>query len=191
MSLAGEGAAAPRLLELLRTLSFARRRVVLASGRESDFFVDTKQTVLTAEGHALAGELMWSALARLAQPIDAIAGVELGGCPLASAVSMTSYGKGRPLDAIYVRKEAKGHGTKRLLEGGTRLAAGARVALLEDVVTTGGSTLAAAAKLRDAGFVVAGVIAVVDRLEGGRAAIEAEGLAFHSLYTRADFIPEG
>ncbi len=177
-----------RLLELLRSLSFQRRRVTLASGRESDFFIDCKQTLLTAEGHALAGELGLGALESLPLRAECVAGVELGGCPLASAVSMTSFRAGMPLDAIYVRKEAKTHGTQRLIEGGTRLRAGASVALLEDVVTTGGSTLAAAAKLREAGFSIAGVVALVDRLEGGREAIEGAKIAVVALYTRADFI---
>lgn len=177
-----------RLFELLRTRSFERKHVVLASGRESDFFIDCKQAVLTAEGHALVGEAMLDALARL-PACDAVAGVELGGCPLASAVALTSFQRGRPLDAVYVRKDAKDHGSKRTLEGNTGLAAGARIVILEDVVTTGGSTLKAAAKLRDAGYEVAGVVALVDRLEGGREAIEADGLALVSLYTRADFIP--
>jgi orotate phosphoribosyltransferase len=179
-----------RLLELLRERSFARRKVVLASGRESDFFIDCKQTVLTAEGHALVGALLFEALARLPKPAAAVAGVELGGCPLASAVAVISFQRGAPLDAVYVRKDAKDHGSKRLLEGNSTLPQGAAIAILEDVVTTGGSTLKAAAKLRDAGYVVAGVIAVVDRLEGGREAIEADGLPLVTLYTRRDFIPD-
>jgi orotate phosphoribosyltransferase len=175
------------LLDLLTRLSFARKRVVLASGKESDFFIDCKQAVLTARGHALAGELMLEALAKL-PPCEAIAGVELGGCPLASAVALTSALRGAPKDAVYVRKEAKDHGSKRLLEGDSRLPPGARIAILEDVVTTGGSTLRAVEKLRTAGFAVVGVIALVDRLEGGREAIEAGGLPLVALYTRSDFI---
>jgi len=177
-----------RLLELLRTHAFERRRVVLASGRESDFFIDCKQAVLGAEGHALVGEAMLEAL-RALPPCAAVAGVELGGCPLASAVALTSFQRGAPLDAVYVRKDAKEHGSRRQLEGNTRLPAGARVALLEDVVTTGGSTLKAAAKLRDAGYDIVGVVALVDRLEGGREAIEAGGLKLVTLFTRDDFIP--
>jgi orotate phosphoribosyltransferase len=184
----GPESARARLFELLRTRSFERKRVVLASGRESDFFIDCKQAVLTAEGHALVGETMLEALARL-PGCDAVAGVELGGCPLASAVALTSFQRGAPLDAVYVRKDAKDHGSRRTLEGNTRLAAGARLVLLEDVVTTGGSTLSAATKLRAAGYVVSGVVAIVDRLEGGRDAIEADGLPLVALFTRADFIP--
>jgi orotate phosphoribosyltransferase len=178
-----------RLRELLRVRSFARKKVVLASGRESDFFIDCKQTVLTAEGHARVGAVLFEALAKL-PPVVAVAGVELGGCPLASAVALVSFQRGAPLDAIYVRKDVKDHGSKRLLEGNSTLPPGAAVAIVEDVVTTGGSTLKAAAKLRDAGYVVAGVVAVVDRLEGGREAIEAEGLPLVALYTRRDFIPD-
>ncbi len=181
------GDARARLLDLLRDRAFERKRVVLASGKESDFFIDCKQAVLTAEGHALVGETMLGALASFG-PVDAVAGVELGGCPLASAVALASYSGGKPLDAIYVRKDAKEHGSRRTLEGNTRIARGARVALLEDVVTTGGSTLKAAAKLQDAGYVVAGVVALVDRLEGGREAIESAGLTLRSLFTRADFM---
>ena len=182
-------AKAERLCALLRERSFAKKRVVLASGKESDFFIDCKQTVLTAEGHVLIGELMLDALAHL-PACDAIAGVELGGCPLASAVSLTSHLRdpANAKDAVYVRKDAKDHGSKRVLEGDTRLAPGASLVILEDVTTTGGSTLKAVEKLRAAGYVVAGVVALVDRLEGGREAIEAAGLPFVALYTRRDFM---
>jgi orotate phosphoribosyltransferase len=178
-----------RLLDLLRERSFAKRRVVLASGKESDFFIDCKQTVLSAEGHALVGELMLALLDQL-PPCDAVAGVELGGCPLASAVALTSHLRGNPKDAVYVRKDAKDHGSKRLLEGDTRLPSGASLVILEDVTTTGGSTLKAVAKLREAGYHVAGVIALVDRLEGGRQAILDAALPFIALYTRRDFLPD-
>lgn len=174
------------LLELLVTRAYAKRRVVLASGRESDFFVDCKDVVLGARGHRLVGEIM---LAALEGPLscDAVAGVELGGCPLASAVSLTSALVGCERDAVYVRKAAKDHGSARLLEGAARLPKGARVTLLEDVTTTGGSSLRAAKHLRDAGYVVPGIVSLVDREEGGRAAIESEGLAFRAIFTRADF----
>ena len=189
-ALAG-AAARDRLRELLRDRSFAKKRVVLASGKESDFFIDCKQTVLTAEGHALVGELMLDALAAL-PACDAVAGVELGGCPLASAVALISHQRDprAAKDAVYVRKDAKDHGSKRVLEGDTRLASGASLVILEDVTTTGGSTLKAVEKLRAAGYRVSGVVALVDRLEGGREAIEAAGLQFIALYTRRDFIPD-
>lgn len=179
-----------RLVELLTLLSFERRRVLLASGKESDFFVDCKQTILTAEGHALVGELMFAAVRATFPGAGGVAGVELGGCPLASAVSLVSHQRGHDLPAFYIRKDAKDHGTKKLVEGDKSLRAGLEIVMLEDVVTTGGSTLKAVEKLRAAGAVVVGVVALVDRKEGGREAIEAAGLTLVSLATRTDFIPD-
>ncbi len=178
-----------RLVGLLRERSFERKRVVLASGRESDFFIDCKQTVLTAEGHALVGELMFGALDGL-PACDAVAGVELGGCPLASAVSLVSFVRGRPLDAFYVRKESKDHGSRKLVEGDKSLRPHVRVVILEDVITTGGSTLKAVDKLRAAGADVVGVVALVDRLEGGAEAIRAAALPLVSICSRRDFMPD-
>lgn len=178
-----------RFIELLRQLSFERRRVTLASGKESDFFIDCKQTILTAEGHALAGSLMFAALDQL-PACQGVGGVELGGCPLASAVSLISFQKGRPLPAFYVRKAAKDHGTKKLVEGDKSITAGMPIALLEDVITTGGSSLRAVESLKAAGVTVVGIIALVDRLEGGRETIEASGLPLVSIATRRDFMPD-
>lgn len=178
-----------RLIELLTQLSFEKKLVTLASGRQSNFFIDCKQTILTAEGHALVGELMFDALSELGA-VDAVGGVELGGCPLASAVSLVSFQKGRALPALYVRKERKDHGSAKRIEGDRALRPGLRVALLEDVVTTGGSSLKALDVLREAGCEVAGIVALVDRLEGGREAIEAAGVRLVSLATRRDFLED-
>ncbi|MFO0615186.1 MAG: orotate phosphoribosyltransferase [Polyangiaceae bacterium] len=176
-----------RLIAILRARSYERREVTLASGARSDFFIDCKQTVLTAEGHRLVGELMLKAVQSLGG-CDVVAGVELGGCPLASAVSLTSALKGQPLDALYVRKDAKDHGTKKLVEGDKSLRVGTRVALLEDVITTGGSTLAAIAKLEDAGARVVGVVALVDREEGGRETITARGHRVIPIVRKSDLV---
>lgn len=178
-----------RMVALLRDRSFERKKVVLASGRESDFFIDCKQSILTAEGHALVGELMFAALDAL-PACEAVAGVELGGCPLASAVSLVSHLRGRDLAALYVRKEVKDHGSRRLVEGDRALRPGMPVVILEDVITTGGSTLKAVEKLKLAGASVVGVVALVDRLEGGAEAIRAAGLPLVSICTRRDFIPD-
>ncbi len=175
-----------RLRDLLAARSYERRRVVLASGRESDFFIDCKQTILTAEGHALVGRAMFAALGGL-PPCDAVAGVELGGCPLASAVSLTSFVSGRPLDALYVRKAVKDHGSRRLIEGDRALCPGLPVALLEDVVTTGGSSLRAVEALTSAGARVVGVLALVDREEGATEAFTAADLPLVSLFKKSDF----
>jgi len=188
------------LLELLRARSFEQKEFTLTSGRKSDFFIDCKQSVLTAEGHAWVGALMLEGIDALELPADkrpqAVAGVELGGCSLASAVSLTSHLRGAPLPALYVRKDAKEHGSRRLVEGDPKLLPGApkkdgplRAVILEDVITTGGSTLKAVDKLRQVGAEVVGVVVLVDRLEGGRQAIEAAGLTVTSIFTRDDFIP--
>lgn len=179
--------ARPELLELLQRLSYRRGKVLLASGRESDFFIDCKPTVLSARGHVLVGELMLDALRHLPR-CDAVAGVALGGCPLASAVSMMSELRHRPLPALYVRKAAKDHGTRRMVEG--VLAPGTKVVMLEDVITTGGSTLEAAEVLGKEGAEVVGVVVLVDRLEGGSEALQRHGLEVVSLYTRHDFTDE-
>ncbi len=176
-----------RLVELLTERSFQRKKVILASGRESDFFIDCKQTVLTAEGHALAGDLMLAALADL-PPADAVAGVELGGCPLASAVSLVSFERGRSLPARYVRKAKKDHGSEKLVEGDKSLFPGIRVALLEDVITTGGSSLKAVEALRAVGAEVVGIVALVDREEGGAETIRDAGLPLVSVARRTDFM---
>ncbi|MBI3200388.1 MAG: orotate phosphoribosyltransferase [Myxococcales bacterium] len=176
-----------RLVALLRERSFERKRVILASGRESDFFIDCKQSVLTAEGHALAGELMFEALSEI-PACDAVGGVELGGCPLASAVSLVSFQRGHPLPALYVRKARKDHGSAKLVEGDKALRPGLRVALLEDVITTGGSSLKAVEALKLAGADVVGILALVDREEGGAETIGQAGLPLFSLTRRSDFM---
>lgn len=185
-----------RLLELLRTRSFAKRKVILTSGRESDFFIDCKQAVLLAEGHVLVGELMLDAALSLPIAPVAVAGVELGGCSLASAVAMASFqrgvrtARGVGLDAVYVRKQAKEHGSGRQLEGDIGLQPNDPIVVVEDTLTTGGSTLRAVERLRERGLTVAGVVAICDRLEGASENIRAAGVSLVSLYTRHDFIPE-
>jgi orotate phosphoribosyltransferase len=178
-----------RFLEICKERSFERKKVVLASGRESDFFIDCKQTILTAEGHALSGELLFDLLAELPE-CDAVGGVELGGCPLASAVSLVSFQRGRPLPALYVRKERKDHGSAKLVEGDKSLFPGIRVALLEDVITTGGSSLRAVEALKTVGANVVGIAALVDRLEGGAETIRQAGIPLVSLASRRDFMGE-
>ena len=177
-----------RLLGLLRERGFRRGNFVLSSGKESDFFIDCKPAVLLAEGHALVGQALLDRIRDVAGPVSAVAGVELGGCPLASAVAYASSDASDPIDAVYIRKSTKEHGTRKMLEGADRLEPGSKLVIVEDTVTTGGSTLRAVQAVRDAGFDVAGVIAVVDRLEGGADAIRAAGVTFSTLYDRRDFM---
>ena len=204
-----------RLLDLLRQLSFERRKVVLASGKESDFYVDCKRTALTAEGHVLVGRCLLAALRRIEPPVRGVGGLTLGADPIASAVALTSFlefersraqgqpdeagpeqagGPGGPyppgtVDAFIVRKEPKGHGTGQWIEGRKTIPDGSRVVVLEDVVTTGGSALKAIERCRAERLVPVACLALVDRLEGGREAIEAAGVPLTALFTRKDFIP--
>lgn len=188
------GATRARLLELMRTHAFAKRSVTLVSGRKSNFYVDSKQVSLDPEGHLLIGRLFFEHIceheARTGRPVAAAGGLTLGADPLASAVAMTSALRAKPLPAFIVRKEPKGHGTGAWLEGTQRLPEGAQVVVLEDVVTTGGSALRAVERVRQAGFEVQLVLGLVDRLEGGREAIEAAGVTLECLLTRRDFLSD-
>jgi orotate phosphoribosyltransferase len=177
-----------RLLELLRELSFERRKVVLASGRESDFYIDCKRTALTAEGHVLVGRCLFDRVRRLTPRVRGVGGLTLGADPLASAIALTSFLEHEPVNAFIVRKEPKGHGTGQWIEGRKTIPDGSRVAVLEDVVTTGGSALKAIERCRAEKLEVVACFALVDRKEGGREAIEATGVPLDALFSREDFI---
>jgi orotate phosphoribosyltransferase len=178
-----------RLLELLRQLSFERRTVTLASGKESDFYIDCKRTALTAEGHVLVGRCLLAEVLAVQPLVRAVGGLTLGADPIASAIALTSSLQGHPVDAFIVRKEPKGHGTGQWIEGRKTIPDGSRVIVLEDVVTTGGSALKAIERCRAERLEVVACLALVDRLEGGRQAIEASGVPLRSLFTRTDFLP--
>ncbi|MBA3822160.1 MAG: orotate phosphoribosyltransferase [Deltaproteobacteria bacterium] len=178
-----------RLFELLRTLAFAEREVVLSSGLRSNFYVDCKQVSLHPEGAALIGALFHAVVDEVAPSAVAVGGLTLGADPLATATSLISFQLGRPRSAFLVRKEPKGHGTNQWVESAA-LPAGAEVVILEDVVTTGAATLKAIERARLAGLVVIHAVALVDRLEGGREAVVKEA-PLTTLFTRRDFLPDG
>src|SRR5512133_1441331 len=178
-----------RLLEILRTLSFERRKVVLASGRESDFYIDCKRTALTAEGHVLIGRLLFDRVRKIRPLVRGVGGLTLGADPIGSALALTSFLEGEPVDSFIVRKEPKGHGTGQWIEGRKTIPDGSRVVVLEDVVTTGGSAMKAIERCRTEKLEPVACLALVDRLEGGREAIEAQGVPLDALFTRRDFIP--
>jgi orotate phosphoribosyltransferase len=176
-----------RLLELLTRLSYEQREVTLSSGLKSNFYIDCKQTVLGAEGHFLVGTLINRVIQERAPEVEAVGGLTMGADPLASAVSTMSYLSGRPLQAFYVRKEPKGHGTGQWLEGIKSLRPGMPVAILEDVVTTGGSAMKAITRAREFGLNVRLIVGLVDREEGGREALEREA-PLVTLFRRRDFV---
>ncbi len=177
-----------RLLELLRERAFQEREVTLSSGLKSNFYIDCKQVSLDAEGAALIGELFHQMVEDIAPAAVAVGGLTMGADPLATATSIASFVAGRPRAAFLVRKEPKGHGTNQWVES-TRLAPGAPVVVLEDVITTGASTLRAIERSRLAGLTVLHAIGLVDRLEGGRDAVVAE-TPLTTLFTRRDFLPD-
>src|SRR5512146_2305044 len=154
-----------RFLALLKVNSYEKRKVILSSGRESDFYIDCKQTTLTAEGAVLCGRLFCEMLEKGGWP-EAVGGITLGADPIVTAVSLTSALQGKPFPAFIIRKEPKKHGTAQWIEGTKNLAAGMKVAIVEDVVTTGASTLKAIERAEGAGLVVTRVLCLVDRNEG-------------------------
>jgi len=178
-----------RLKGLLAERSYQKRRVTLASGRESDFYFDSKQTVLDAEGADLAAREFFAAISRLPEfdRLAAVGGLELGSVPIGSALSVVSHRAGRPLAHLVIRKQAKAHGTQAAIEGAGLVPPRSAVVVVEDVVTTGGSSLRAAQRLVEAGYDVKTLVTLIDREEGGREAIEAAGFALVALFTRTDF----
>lgn len=175
------------LLALLTAQSFQEREVVLSSGKKSNFYIDCKQTSLSAEGHLLIGKLFFAAVRDRAPAVEAIGGLTLGADPLASACSCISAIEGQPLHAFLIRKTPKGHGTEEYLEGMNNLRPGMPVVILEDVVTTGASTIKAIERARAADLDVRFALALVDRDEGGREAVEKH-TPLVSLFTRHDFM---
>ncbi len=171
-----------RLAALLASRSYEKRTVTLASGRTSDFYLDCKNTTLHPEGLYLSGRFFLDAV-RKGTPVAAIGGPTLGSDPIAAAMAVLSHLDGAPLPAFIIRKEAKGHGTRAWVEGGRFLENGTPVAIVEDVVTSGGSSLKAAEKATEAGLVVLKIVCLVDREEGGADAIRAAGYEFESILT--------
>ena len=176
------------LLELIRQRSFGRGRIKLASGRESDFYFDLRPTTLHPAGATHIGEMIVDVLEGVA--VDYVGGLAMGAIPIASAASMASHRRGRDIGAFFVRKKAKEHGERKLVEGlpkGETLR-GKNVVIVEDVTTTGGSALQAVDAAQAEGAVVVLVLTVVDRLEGAGDNFAAQNLPFRSLFTADEFL---
>jgi len=169
-----------RLFRLLLERSFRVGDFVLASGQRSRFYIDCRATAMHAEGQFLVGRLGLEAVRVAGWEADSVGGLTMGADPVAYAIAHASAETERPIHAFSVRKEPKGHGAGRQVEG--CFEAGQRVVVVEDVITSGGSALKACAAVREAGGEVLGVLALVDREGGGREAIEAEGYPVISLF---------
>ena len=180
-----------RLIALLAVRSAKRGDFMLASGRRSSLYIDCRLTTMSPEGLLLIGRVGLAELRASGWPVDAIGGLTLGADPVSYAIAHASAlaherGDGAMVRAFTVRKEAKQHGTGRLIEG--PFVAGDRVVVVEDVITTGGSALKAAGAVRAAGATVLGVLALVDREEGGREALEASGLNVLTLVKASQLV---
>lgn len=177
-------AARTELLGLLAQQSFKLGQFKLSSGGTSDYYVDCRTTTLDARGARLVGELVLDEITKQGWKAEAIGGLTMGADPIAVAAAVVSSERGTPLNAFLVRKAEKQHGTGQRVEGYRRK--GARVVIVDDVCTTGGSTIQAIEAAREAGFVVVGVLCLLEREEaGGRVNVEraAAPAPFVALFT--------
>jgi orotate phosphoribosyltransferase len=167
-----------KLLDLLCQEAYKEGDFVLSSGQPSKYYINCKPVTLHPQGALATARLL---LAMLPANTHAVAGLTLGADPIVSAVTVVSAYENRPIPALIIRKEAKGHGTQAYIEGPI-LAEGANVMVLEDVVTTGQSAMKAVERLRDAGYTVEQVISLVDRKQGGSEFYQSQGLKFEAVY---------
>jgi orotate phosphoribosyltransferase len=176
-----------QLIELLARRSARRGNFTLASGKQSSFYIDCRLTTMSPEGLSAIGPIGLALMHERGWNPDSVGGLTLGADPVSYAISYASAGTAKPVRAFTVRKEAKAHGTGKLIEG--PFEASDRVVVIEDVITTGGSALKAVEALRAAGATILGVLAVVDREEGGREAIEAAGIQVASIARVGEILP--
>ncbi|MEQ1698400.1 MAG: orotate phosphoribosyltransferase [Hyphomicrobiaceae bacterium] len=176
------------LIDIIKARSFSTgAEMKLASGRTSNFYFNMKPTMLHPQGGHLIGTLILETIAN--DKADLVGGLEMGAVPIATSVATVSFAQGKPVAAFFVRKQAKEHGTMALIEGlpkGETLA-GKRVVIVEDVTTTGGSSLKAVEAVTAAGGTVVRVVTVVDRQEGAADTFAQAGLTFTPILTAADF----
>lgn len=175
-----------KLVAILAERSARKGEFTLASGARSDLYIDARITAMSPDGLALIGPLALEAIREAAWNPDSVGGLTLGADPVSYAIAYASAIAGTPIRAFTVRKEAKNHGTGKLIEGPFRPTD--RVVVVEDVITSGGSALRAVEAVRNAGATVAGVISLVDRQEGGRERLEAAGLQIRSLATAGEIL---
>ncbi len=179
-----------RLKAILLEKSYRQGKFKLSSGKESDFYIDGKQTTLSAEGGYLTGKLLFELIRQSGKKIDAVGGMTLGADPIVTAVSVVSFLEKQPVPAFIVRKESKKHGTEAYIEGQQNIPAGATVALVEDVVTTGGTLLKVIDRVEAQGYKVGLVATIIDRQEGGAEALAAKGSGYPlvALFTRTSLL---
>ncbi len=174
------------LKDLLLERSVRLGDFTLSSGAKSSYYIDARQTTMTAEGQRLTGKIAYTLIEEAGWDVSHVGGLTLGADPVAYAIAHHSTGRGRTLDGFTVRKEPKDHGTGQQIEGG--LPTDARVVVVEDAVTTGGSAILAIEVLRKYGASVAGVICLVDREEGGRSRLDELGVPLLAVFTGPELL---
>ena len=167
------------LLDLIVKYAYVEGDFTLSSGAKSSYYINCKQVTLNANGALALGRLLFQ---QLPADTSAVAGLTLGADPMVSAVSIVSAYEAQPLPALIIRKKPKGHGTKAYIEGPS-LPEEAKVVVLEDVVTTGGSALTAVERLQSAGYKVTQIMALVDREQGGNELYQSKGIKFEALFS--------
>jgi orotate phosphoribosyltransferase len=170
------------LLDLLFKYAYVEGDFTLSSGARSSYYINGKQVTLRAEGALVIGRLLWKLLP---EDTAAVAGLTLGADPIVSAVSLVSALENKPIPALIIRKQAKGHGTKAYIEG-PDLPEKSKVVVLEDVVTTGASALQAVERLQEAGYIVKQIIALVDREQGGQELYRSRDIEFKAIFSIAE-----
>ncbi|AGC50429.1 orotate phosphoribosyltransferase [Lawsonia intracellularis] len=175
-----------RLAKIFFERSYKEGNFTLSSGRKSDYYFDCRQTALHPEGAWLIGNLLNALLVDV--DISAVGGMTLGADPLISAITVISYELDRPLSGLIVRKEAKLHGTAQYVEGLANVHSGDRVAVIEDVVTTGNSLLLACERIKASGLTIAILCTIFDREEGGKEFLQEAGYELRSLFTRKELV---
>ncbi|MFK5926034.1 MAG: orotate phosphoribosyltransferase [Desulfuromusa sp.] len=176
------------LKTIICELSYEEREVTLASGRKSNFYFDGKQTTLHARGGLLVGQAFWEEIKTFSGSIAGVGGLTLGADPIATATSIAAQLEGVNVHAFIIRKEPKGHGTGQWLEGRKNLPPGSKVVIVEDVTTTGGSSMKAVERAEEEGLEVVGIVTLVDREEGAREAIEGAGQVLRTVFTKSEVV---
>ena len=171
-----------RLIEMVKEKALLRGKFILASGRESDFYLDLRRLTLDSMAAALIGEILFEKLENI--KYDAIGGPAIGAVPIVGAVLNYAGIKGIDLKGFFVRKEAKDHGTGKMIEGPIK--EGDRVIIVEDTTTTGGALIKACDAARDIGLIIVKVIVIVDRLEGASENMKVAGYVYEPLITTKD-----
>lgn len=171
-----------QLLELFQERALSFGKFILASGKESSYYINSKKAIFHSETASLLGELLWGEMRDL--NVQAVGGLEIGALPLTTAVVIEAHRQGHELEGFFVRKQVKDHGSKERIEG--RLESGWRVAIVDDVLTTGGSAQQAVEEVEKAGGEVVAVVCIVDRLQGAEE-LFASKYQYRPLFTIRDF----